>query len=168
MILSILFLICFLPLASFADVETTQLKHSVSVQLGINGAAGKKGSFGLQAIPPDLSYSYKLFDNNRYVFSTSFFYDNISVQLENMNFNYRFGQRVDLGYEMKDTLLYGTFGMGYMVMQKLSNSTSPVYGFGIVRDITTHLAIMSELNFQNIKSQTIINYSIGVIYSFDL
>ena len=187
----LLFLALLLPAVSLANAQTTDAsdqsqkiaqkskikrgyvrgmrrKHSLSAQIGLNGAMSDKNSFGLQALPPDMSYSYKLFDDNKYMVSTSTFYDNIGVQMDDVNFFYRVGQRFDAGYEIKDTFIYGTLGLGYMVMQGTTNGISPVYGFGIAKDISRSWAVMSELNFQNIKSQTIVNLSVGVIYSLDI
>lgn len=158
---------------ALADVEQMKLhKHGISAQAGLNGISGAPSTFGLQIFPFDVSYSYKFFDNNRISVSTSMFYDNIGAELNNINFDYRLGQRIDAGFEMKDTFVYGTFGFGYMVMQGSSNLVSPVYGFGVVRDITDVFAIVTELNFQDVYKAggdyNIVNLSVGVIYSFDL
>lgn len=169
-ILFILLIIC--AKNAFADVESTNYKHSVSAQFGLNGEASDFSTFGLQVFPFDTAYTYKLFDNNRYAFSTSTFYDNIGVQIDGLNFNYRLGQRVDLNFEFKDTLFYGTIGVASMFIDNEKNIESVVYGFGIVRDVTDRFAVVTELNFQNLaknmKNYDIINFSIGVIYSFDL
>lgn len=164
------FLICLMLFCTsvFANVEATKHKHSVSVQFGLNGVSGDSSSFGFQIYPPDLSYSYKLFDGNRYAITTSSFYDQIGVQTGDLDFDYRVGQRVDVGYEFTDTLVYGTLGLGFMNMKGSNNRTSPVYGFGVAKDITDAVAFMTELNFQHIYSRQIVNFSVGAIYSFDL
>jgi hypothetical protein len=158
------FLHCF---ASKAD--EVNYKHAFSAQVGINGASGYGSSFGFQALPPDLSYAYKLFDDNKYVLSTSFFYDNIGVKAGGLDFNYRIGQRLDVGYQISKTAIYTTLGLAKMMMKgNLANSTSLVYGFGMEREVSKRWSVMSELNFQDVKSYKIVNLSAGFIYAFNL
>ena len=174
----ILFLYMYILLFSklaFADVETTNHRHAVSIQIGENGITGDWKSFGLQFFPPDLSYSYKFFDNNKIAISTSTFYDNIGVNpsdSKNLDFTYRLGQRIDIGYEFKDTLVYTTLGIANMFVKNKNGYLSPVYGFGVARDISNRFAIVTELNFQDInmngKRYNIANASVGLIFNFDL
>ena len=157
-------------LADFAQKE--RHKHSLSAQIGANGVSGVFSTFGLQFFPFDASYAYKFFDNNRYSLSTATFYDNIGVEIDGMNFNYRFGQRVDFGIETKDSLLYGTIGLANLFIDNAASQISPVYGFGFARDITNSFAIITEINFQDVWKAVghynIANFSVGLIYSFDI
>ena len=153
---------------SFAHLQPQTLKHSVSVQMGLNGAMSNISSFGFQAFPPDLSYAYKLFDNNRYALSTSTFYDNIGVNTDNINFDYRLGQRLDFGYELSHGIVYGTVGLAHMFIQGAPNALSCIYGFGITREISSQWSLVSELNFQDINKYNIVNLSVGIIYAFNI
>jgi len=75
--------------------------QSISLQAGINGILENSNSFGLQLIPPDISYSRELFDDDNVNISTATFYDNIGVKITDNNFSYRFGQRMDFGVELE-------------------------------------------------------------------
>ncbi len=165
-----LFAITRIVFADFAQKD--RHKHSLSAQIGANGVSGVLSTFGLQFFPFDASYAYKFFDNNRYSLSTATFYDNIGVEMEGMNFNYRIGQRVDFGIETKDSLFYGTIGLANLFIDNSTSQISPVYGFGFARDITHHFAIVTEINFQDVWKAmghyNIANFSVGLIYCFDI
>lgn len=53
-----------------------------------------------------------------------------------------------------------------------SSYISPIYGFGVARDITKRFTIVTELNFQDVsangKHYNIANASVGLIFNFDL
>lgn len=169
----IFFLFCLLQFSVFADfAEKERHKHSFSAQVGVNGVLSSPSTFGLQLFPFDVSYGYKLFDNNKYSLSTSVFYDNIGVDIDGINFNYRLGQRFDFGFETNDIFIYGTVGIANLFIDGASNQISPVYGFGLARDISHHFAVVTEINFQDIWKYyghyNILNLSLGFIYSFDV
>ncbi len=142
---------------------------SLSVQVGINGTLQDFSSFGLQFIPPDVSYSHELFNNDVLNISTASFYDNIGVKIKGTNFSYRVGQRIDFGIELGKYLPYATLGFGVM---RYSHhwQTSPVYGIGFLTRITERLLWVNELNFQDVSYQkshrTITNISSGIVFAF--
>lgn len=156
-------------LAGSTEESGSLSKHSLSLQVGINGAMQDTKSYGFQSIPPDVSYAYEFFDNNHFDISTATFYDNIGVKIADTDFSYRVGQRFDLAFEMQHCTPYVTLGLA-SIRYGHKYQTSPVYGFGYLKKISKHLAFVNEINFQHVTYQKsgydILNASVGVVYNF--
>jgi hypothetical protein len=152
-----------------AEESGSLSRHSISIQVGLNGTLQNSKSYGFQSIPPDMAYSYEFFDNNKINMTTSTFYDNIGVKIQDKNFSYRVGQRIDVAMEMKHLTPYITFGLGTIRYGHVYQS-SPVYGFGILKKISRNMSLVNEINFQRVyynhNSYDILNASIGVVYNF--
>jgi hypothetical protein len=119
-------------------------------------------------IPPDVSYSHELFDNDTWNISTSTFYDNIGVKIKGTNFSYRVGQRMDVGMELGKYTPYATFGFGIMRYAH-NHQTTPVYGTGVLKRISERFLWVNEINFQGVSYQghaTVVNVSTGLVYAF--
>jgi hypothetical protein len=144
-------------------------RNSVAIQFGLNGTIQSSDNWGLQMLPPDLSYAYEFFDNNNLNISTATFYDNIGVEIKDTNFSYRVGQRVDFALEFQKFTAYSTFGLA-SIRYGHKYQTSPVYGVGFLKYLMPHILSVYELNFQNVKYQNarydIVNFSIGLVYNF--
>lgn len=145
-------------------------RHSVSIQFGVNGALQSDESFGLQLVPPDISYGYEFFDNNLFNFSTATFYDNIGVKVRDAEFTYRVGQRIDLAREFKNCCTpYITGGIA-TIRRGHHYQTGPVYGAGILFKIMKKFSLVNEVNMQRVFYQNsgydILNASVGVVYDF--
>ena len=149
--------------------EVGNFKNSFSIQLGLNGAIQRQSSFGLQFIPPDLSYSRELLKKNDLSLSTASFYDNIGVQVDGNNFTYRIGQRFDIAYEIGTYSPYITTAAA-LIHNHHTRNISPVYGFGLLKKINERILWVNEINFQEVNShdQTygIINFSTGLNFLF--
>ena len=149
--------------------KTNRYSQSLSIQFGINGYLSDKNSFGLQLIPPDLSYSVELFDNDIFNISTAIFYDNIGVKIKDSNFSYRFGQRLDFGYEFGIFTPYITMGLG-SIRKNHNYQTSMIYGGGFLTKIRERILWANEINFQDVhrsnSSYKIANLSTGIVYAF--
>lgn len=171
--LAILLLACpAKALAGRAEESGSLSKHSVSVQVGLNGAMQDSKSYGFQSVPPDMSYAYEFFDNNHINLSTATFYDNIGVKVLDTNFSYRVGQRFDLGFELKHYTPYVTLGLA-TIRYGHNYQTSPVYGVGFLtrlNKVSKRLSLVDEINFQHVTYQNsgydIVNVSIGLVYNF--
>lgn len=149
---------------------TEEKKHyynSVSVQVGFNGTL-QDSKYDLQLLPPDLSYSHELFSDN-FILSTSSFYDNIGVKVQDTEFTYRIGQRMDLGLEVGKYTPYLCLGLG-VIRNDHHYQTSPVYGSGLSFALSQRIMWINELNFQNVvyhkNHYTIANLSTGIVYNF--
>ena len=153
--------------------EVNLYNSSISVQFGLNGSAGNKDSYGLAFLPPDISYSRELFDNDFWNISAGAFYDNIGVKVANKdqstNFSYRVGTRIDFGIELGKYTPYITTGLG-TIRNSQHYQTSPVYGTGFLIRLSKHLLMINELNFQKVafnqEGYTIVNLSTGITYGF--
>ncbi len=148
--------------------EKRDFRNSVSLQLGINGTV-QDSKYDLVFIPPDLSYSREIFDNDNVNISTATYYDNIGVEIEGSNFSYRVGQRIDIGYEIENYVPYITAGIG-IIKNAHHFQTAPVYGVGIMYQLSPRVWLVNEINFQNVRYQNrhydIANLAIGVTYMF--
>ena len=143
--------------------------NSFSVQFGLNGAMQAPQSYGLQFIPPDLSYSHELYDDDVINISTATFYDNIGVKVKDTNFTYRVGQRIDFGLELGKYTPYVTLGLG-SIRNAHHYQTSLVYGTGFLVRIAKRWLVVNEINFQNVhygnSHYDILNASVGFVYAF--
>jgi len=148
--------------------EKRHYNSSISVQVGVNGTL-QDSKYDLVFLPPDLAYSHELFDNDVFNISTSTYYDNIGVKVQDTNFTYRVGQRVDFGMELGKYTPYLTLGLG-TIRNAHHYQTSPVYGTGILYRMSERFLWVNELNLQNVvyhKSHyDVANLSTGVVYAF--
>ena len=148
--------------------KENRYNSSISVQFGINGMSRNSQSYGLQFIPPDMSYSRELFDNDVVNISTATFYDNIGVKENGVNYSYRVGQRLDFGLELGKYTPYVTLGAGVMRYTH-RYQTSPVYGIGFLKRMSKRVFFVNEINFQHVKyrdtSGDIVNLSVGIVYA---
>ncbi len=167
---SMFFFVCFFYHSfnyAFAQ-KINQFTNSISIQIGANGTT-KSGNFGLQFIPPDISYSREIFDNDFLNISTATFYDNIGVKINNSNFSYRLGQRIDFGIEIHRFTPYLTIGIAAIKNVHHFHS-SAVYGSEILYRVSKRIILVNELNFQNVHFQSqrnkIVNLSTGLVFAF--
>lgn len=151
------------------SVKLNEFNQSVSIQIGLNGNLSDSQSYGLQLLPPDLSYSREIFKINDFNLSTSTFYDNIGVKISDANFKYRIGQRVDIVRAFNLYSPYLTIGLGSMRTNN-NYQTSLVYGAGLLMKISKRFSLVNEINFQNVHHQSkdynIVNLSTGMVYNF--
>ncbi|NBV07170.1 MAG: hypothetical protein EBS06_08070 [Proteobacteria bacterium] len=149
--------------------DVNKYTQSISVQFGINGSLNDAKSYGLNFLPPDLSYSHELYDDDFFNISTATFYDNIGVKVQDTNFSYRVGQRIDFGVELEKYTPYITTGFGTM-RNAHHYQTSLVYGTGFLIRIAERYLWANEINFQNVhyqnSQQDIVNISTGITYAF--
>ena len=159
--------VVFISQVAQAD-EKRHYNQSISLQIGENGTL-QDGQYSLAFVPPDVSYSHELFDNDIVNISTATTYDNIGVKIQGANFSYRIGQRVDFGLELGKYTPYITIGMA-SIRGGHHYQTSPVYGSGFLVRIAKRFLWVNELNFQSVhyqqKDYDIVNLSTGLIYAF--
>lgn len=91
------------------------------------------------------------------------------MQIENDDFSYRIGQRIDFGFEFDRYTAYSTIGFGIM-RNNHKRQTSPVYGFGFLTEINKKILWVNEINFQDVRSgdahYKIANLSTGLTFLF--
>lgn len=161
--------ICCFFITNFASASDNKKDQSLSIQIGVNGVNDDRKSYGLQFIPPDISYSHELFDNDIMNISGGIFYDNIGVKIKDKNFSYRVGTRVDFGLEIEKYTPYLT--VGFATIRNAHNyQSSKIFGTGILTRINQNFMLINEINFQNVHYKnsiyTIVNLSIGINYLF--
>ena len=160
---------CYFFSSNTALSKVNKKNQSISVQIGVNGISNKTKSYGLQFIPPDIAYSHEIFDDDYFNISGGFFYDNIGVKIQDKNFSYRVGTRIDFGMELGKYTPY--FTTGFATIRNAHNyQSSLIYGAGILKRLTHDFALSNEINFQNVHYQnssfTIVNLSLGINYLF--
>ncbi len=157
----------FTPLRAYSQSIHEVYKNAASIQFGLNGATGDKGSYGLQIVS-DLSYAREIFEHGKFNISAGIFFDNIWVKTDDKNFTWRVGPRFDFGYTLTtSTAIYATTGIGAMRYKIDSNNhtkLSGVYGAGIVRHVSEFN--IQPVSFRQDKTYNIINLSAGLIYGF--
>ena len=157
----------FIHYPAFGQSEKTN--QSISIQVGINGVNNDRSSYGLQLLPPDIAYSREIFNFKTLNISGGVFYDNIGVKIKDQNFSYRFGARVDLGFDMGRYNPYITSGYA-TIRNGVHYQPAIVFGSGFLTKINRNLMWSNEINFQNVEyansSYTIVNLSTGVNYLF--
>ncbi len=148
--------------------KINEFENSVAFQVGANGTA-HDGDFEFAFFPIDVAYSRELYDNDLINVSTSSFYDYIDTDVEGMNFEYRLGQKVEVGFEIGKYTPYVTAGFA-TIKRAYDHQTTPVYGSGILYRMSKRLLFVNELNFQPIKHQDdhyeVVNFTTGVAYIF--
>ena len=133
-------------------ISKNNYKNSVSLRFGLNGATQVRSSYGLAFLPPDASYARELFNNGKFNLTTTSFYDNIGVKVNETNFSYRVGQRFDIAAYFGKYAPYLTYGLGIMRTDH-HYQISSVYGTGLFIKTSERMGVVEEVNLQKVSSQ---------------
>ncbi|MDA9573464.1 outer membrane beta-barrel protein [Rickettsiales bacterium] len=162
-------------------------KHSVGLDI-INSQIVEKESndHGKNRFGASVNYKYAIDVYDNFVITPAIFYDRLNANLEESEFDKRYGLKLDLGYKANEVVT-PYFSLGYAINEydfidsdrSINNSDDKaalIYGVGLSFKVNDILSVSTEYNISEVKVSSkagdvtakadIDQFKVGLSYNF--